>query len=152
MTSAHGGSIFYVYGPTISNAGTIQVFENGGTGVATLQHVGNVLLQGSGDLILNGRTTAVINTFSGVLTQAAGHTIHGAGSLNAIFSNVDQILGINTALLEALTKDQSLSNVAAALREMAGYLKVRFWFSVFVELLLSFIPHVLIKWFLAFSD
>ncbi len=45
--------------------------------------------------------------------------------VNAMFSNVDQILGINTALLEALTKDQSLGSVAAALREMAAYLKAR---------------------------
>ncbi len=41
-----------------------------------------------------------------------------------IFSNVEQVLGVNRALLEALEKDRSVGNVAAAFTQMADYLKV----------------------------
>lgn len=44
--------------------------------------------------------------------------------VNVIFSNIDQVLGVNKALLQALEKDPSLANLTAALRQMAEYLKV----------------------------
>lgn len=46
-----------------------------------------------------------------------------AQEVHAVFSNIDQVLGINKALLQALEKDQSLANVTAGLRDMAEYLK-----------------------------
>ena len=44
--------------------------------------------------------------------------------VNGIFSNIEQVLGVNRALLEALEEDHSIANVAAAFSKMAEYLKV----------------------------
>ncbi len=44
--------------------------------------------------------------------------------INGIFSNVEQVLGVNRVLLEALEKDHSPANVAAAFQKMAEHLKV----------------------------
>ena len=44
--------------------------------------------------------------------------------INSIFSNIEQVLGINKALLQALEKDQSMANIAVAFTTMAEYLKV----------------------------
>ena len=44
--------------------------------------------------------------------------------INGIFSNVEQVLGVNRVLLEALEKDSSVLNVAVAFQKMADHLKV----------------------------
>jgi hypothetical protein len=44
--------------------------------------------------------------------------------INGIFSNVEQIVGVNRVLLEALEKDHSVANIAAAFQKMAEHLKV----------------------------
>jgi hypothetical protein len=92
-----GGSTLKVTAGTWVDSGAVVVNADSSGNPATLDFANNTLLSGTGSIQLNavgnvlGR--AQLNTEVGiVLSQAAGHTIHGAGQINGDFSNAGNII------------------------------------------------------------
>jgi fibronectin-binding autotransporter adhesin len=86
------GSYFYDGAPnaldlegTITNNGTIYADNVGFAGPASVTIVGDTNLNGSGELLLNAPTFSA--TAGSTLTQGAGHTIAGRGTINASIVN-----------------------------------------------------------------
>ena len=91
LTFANGG---------ITNNGTITVGASGFFYDSYLTFSGSTTLSGTGSVVLNG--DAYLNTSnSGLLTQAAGHTISGQGTINAAL--------INQGLVNANVNGQTLT-------------------------------------------
>ena len=65
--------------------------------------------------------------------------------VTAIFANVQQILGINEALLKELEKEKSVEGVAKAFSSMADYLKVYSIFCANQDLSLSTVEKLELK-------
>ena len=99
LTFANGG---------ITNNGTITVGASGFFYDSYLTFSGSTTLSGTGSVVLNG--DAYLNTSnSGLLTQAAGHTISGQGTIAATLNN----LGIVEA-------QNGLLTVAGAVTQFSG--------------------------------
>jgi hypothetical protein len=86
------GSFFYDVAPndldlegTITNNGTLYADDVGFAGPAVVTVVGNTNLNGSGELLLN--LVSLNATTGSTLTQGAGHTINGRGTINASIIN-----------------------------------------------------------------
>ena len=75
-------------GSTLTNNGTIVMNELSGFNAA-LTIDGNIDLVGSGEIFINGDNTndRIETTAGSLLTQAASHTIRGAGDIDAEFVN-----------------------------------------------------------------
>ena len=90
-----GGSTLSLPGPGITNDGTVLVNDQSQAAVAGLEFPVSATLQGGGDVWLTALSPwAQVNTAPGaVLTNAAGHTIHGTGEVNARLVNQGTVSG-----------------------------------------------------------
>jgi fibronectin-binding autotransporter adhesin len=101
----------------LTNNGTIIVNSNAGGNVASLTFSGSQTLAGSGSVVLNYLSSyAQLNTSnSGVLTQAAGHTISGYGEINAALINQGTVnANVNGQTLFLLTNSMANSGTMEA--------------------------------------
>ena len=91
------GQTLAVFPSTLNDDGTITVNSDSGGAQGALRFNSSVTMQGTGSVVLQGGGSpdgAIIGThYSGYLTQAAGHTIRGEGSIQIGLSN----LGLVTA-------------------------------------------------------
>ncbi|MCA9310250.1 MAG: hypothetical protein KDA21_03535, partial [Phycisphaerales bacterium] len=79
------------------NNGDIVVNSNGSASDAVVFAPEDCTISGSGRIIQNrGTTDSWINSSSGIITQAAGHTIEGAGTITGGFRNLGNILANST--------------------------------------------------------
>jgi fibronectin-binding autotransporter adhesin len=77
---AENGSEIRLAGSTLTNSATIELGGyTGGSGWARLTIASNVTLSGTGDILLNPGYFA--NTGAYTLTNSAGHTLHGTGTI-----------------------------------------------------------------------
>ncbi len=83
----------------ITNNGTITMDSDNGSADVSLTFSGSQTLSGSGSVILGGPNVQLMTSNSGVLTQAAGHTISGQGTINAALINQGLIEGSGGGLL-----------------------------------------------------
>ena len=80
-----GGTLTVTSG--ITNNGTITVDSPSGGTAASLVFSSSQTLSGSGSIVLAYSSAQLATSNSGMLTQAAGHTISGAGTLSAALNN-----------------------------------------------------------------
>jgi hypothetical protein len=97
LVQIFGASTIKVTAGTWVNSGTVVVNADTNGNPATLDFANNTLLSGTGAVLLNAPSNvpvrAQLNTEVGiVLSQAAGHTIHGIGQINGDFSNAGNIV------------------------------------------------------------
>ncbi|NLE61864.1 MAG: PEP-CTERM sorting domain-containing protein, partial [Planctomycetes bacterium] len=85
------GSIVNLTGSTFTNNGTFEIGGyTGGSGWGTMRLDSNVMLAGSGELLL---APGIVDSPSGfTLTNSATHTIHGRGNLQAAIANQGQVI------------------------------------------------------------
>src|SRR5262249_14757335 len=90
LNISSGGALNMLAGKSLSLAGdladdgTITINSNG-SGSPTVLSFGGGTMSGAGTVILSSVSTN--SQLNGTLTQAAGHTIRGAGQINAAFTN-----------------------------------------------------------------
>lgn len=106
-----GPSSLELYGPTITNNGTIHINYNGFVGVdpTYLHFKANALLDGTGELIM-GRGARLTTAPSVTLTQGAGHTIRGKGTLGARLVNDGIVRADDPAFLLLLDGEPKTNN------------------------------------------
>ena len=126
LIRVNGNGLLYLYGPTVTNNGTIRSFETGGSGTSHLSNVGAITLQGTGDLFLADAINSVLETYSGTLTQAAGHTIHGVGTVTALLANAGTVqadAGLSQALVlsgNPKTNTGTMKSVGGSILRLSG--------------------------------
>lgn len=83
-----GPSSMELYGPVVTNNGTIHINYNGFTGIAPtyLHFKADTTLDGAGEVIMN-RNSRLTSDVGITLTQGADHTIRGKGNLGARLVN-----------------------------------------------------------------
>lgn len=85
------GAVSQLAGTSLVNDGTLVVHTGGG-GAAILRMAGNVTVNGSGSIELAQATSALLDSPSGWgLTNAAGHTLCGAGMVSAPLGNLGTV-------------------------------------------------------------
>ncbi|MEQ9462015.1 MAG: hypothetical protein RIG82_13785, partial [Phycisphaeraceae bacterium] len=105
----------------LTNNGTWQYQASSSSSITTFE--GNQTITGTGEIVLNHPTVAIINTDGSTVTNAAGHTIRGTGN---ILSNVGSMINDGTIRADAasaLTIDPDASgftNSNAANLEATG--------------------------------
>ena len=100
--SIQGGKILSINGPTLTDAGSIQINTNSGAN-SFLNFNSSTSVSGSGSINLDGAgSLAQLNTSAGAtVTQAAAHSITGFGTVNAAL--------INNGTVNASTYGQALN-------------------------------------------
>ncbi|WP_146447958.1 hypothetical protein [Bythopirellula polymerisocia] len=96
------GRTLRVAGSSITNNGTVTLNSNALVSTSTLQVDSNLNLGGTGQVVLNEQNSnfpAVIRPNGNTITQAAGHTVSGAGQLlgSGKFVNNGRIEGTSPA-------------------------------------------------------
>lgn len=93
-----GGTTLNVNGK-LTNTGTITVNNNNLAAATNFRLASDVILQGTGSLVLNmpGFQAAVTTTSGSVITQNAGHTIRGLGQINTVIVNHGRLEGVSAA-------------------------------------------------------
>ncbi len=100
----------------LSNNGTITVDFNPNGIPANLTFSGSQTLSGSGSVVMNSPYAQLNTSNSGVLTQAAGHTISGLGTINAALINQGLVnADINGQTLFLMTDAMSSSGTMEAI-------------------------------------
>ena len=96
-----GGTACYLYGPTVTNDGTMTINADA-TDTNTYLYIAsyNLALEGSGDIVLqapgNGANAQVADWY-GSFVQGPLHTIHGSGTIGVAFSNDGLVSGDDPA-------------------------------------------------------
>lgn len=106
-----------VTGDSLTNAGTIVVNPTGVNAATELRFGSDVVLGGSGEVVLNQTTSrAQLNSDAGfTVTQQAGHTIRGKGQINAsLINHGDVVADRNGAALDLLASDKTNHGTMAA--------------------------------------
>ena len=91
------GGTAYITGTSFVNNGTFTVNPLASNNTTTLNINSNVILSGSGRVVLNANSSdmdsaRIIGSNGATLTQAAGHTITGAGKISCSLNNEGSIL------------------------------------------------------------
>ncbi len=87
LLAVPGGAALQVGGAGLTNAGLVRV-RDGGSGTAILRTAGHVTFDGGGSVELTDSTGAVVETPWGYwFTNAAGHTVRGAGTFTTPLLN-----------------------------------------------------------------
>jgi hypothetical protein len=113
-----------IAGSTLANDGTIWVNHTGGYDAA-LYFSGSTTVSGAGDIYINGNDTGdrLYGATGVVVTQAAGHTLHGGGSIQTQFLNRGTVRA-DKASVNLTASAQGFNNQGIA--EASGGAELRF--------------------------
>jgi fibronectin-binding autotransporter adhesin len=115
-----------IAGTSLVNDGTIWVNDTGGYD-ASLYFPGNVIISGAGEIYINGdnESDQLYGAATVVVTQQAGHTLHGGGAVNVGLTNhgmvqADKVSSPLVLKTNSKTNDGTLRAVGGAVLKVNG--------------------------------